>query len=159
MPNQVASPNSPSTVSNSEIIQGLEILLADSYAIMAQTHLAHWNVEGPDFFQLHVAFQAQYEELFTAIDDIAEHIRTLEVYAPGGLDMLSGLSKVQAMQRHEAPKDFVAGLVVAHETLVENATKGADLSGDAGDKATEDLYIERLRIHNKTLWLLKSFLK
>lgn len=149
-----------STVETSnEIVTALETLLADSYALMAQTHLAHWNVEGPDFFSLHVAFQAQYEELFTAVDDIAEHLRTLDAYAPGGLAMLAEMSKVGRMERRLPAKDFVANLIEYHELLVANAKAGRAISGEAGDTETEDLFIERLRVHNKTLWMLKSHLK
>lgn len=144
---------------STEIVAALETLLADSYALMAQTHLAHWNVEGTDFFQLHVAFQGQYEELFTAIDDIAEHLRTLEAYAPGGLGMLAEMSQVGRMERRLPAKDYVANLVEFHETLIANAKKGRTISGEAGDTESEDLFIERLRVHNKTLWMLKSHLK
>ncbi len=148
-----------STSHSSALVKGIETLLADSYAIMAQTHLAHWNVEGTDFFQLHGAFQSQYEELFKAIDDIAEHLRTLEAYAPGGLKMLSGMSSVHEMGRREKAKDYVAGLVEAHNLLIENAVKTRDIAGDAGDKESEDLFIERLRVHRKVVWLLSSYLK
>ena len=143
----------------SAVVKGLEILIADSYALMAQTHLAHWNVEGSDFYPLHLLFQTQYEELFTGVDTIAEHLRTLEVYAPGGLDMMSGLSSVGAMRRQETAKDFIAGLVVAHEGLVENAKGTRDAAADCEDKETEDLCIERIRVHEKAIWMLKSSLK
>jgi starvation-inducible DNA-binding protein len=141
------------------IVNHLETLIADSYALMAQTHLAHWNVEGPDFFQLHVAFEEQYTELFEAVDAIAEHLRTLEAYAPGGLDMLSQLSGVGKMERRLSGKDYVAHLIEYHEALTANARQGREVSGEAGDTETEDLFIERLRVHEKTLWMLKSYLK
>lgn len=143
----------------SAIVANLETLLADSYALMAQTHLAHWNVEGPDFFQLHTAFQTQYEELFTAVDDIAEHLRALDSYAPGGFDMLGKMTEVGQMERRLSAKEFVAHLVEYHELLIENAKKGRQIAGDAGDTESEDLFIERLRVHQKTLWMLKSHLK
>jgi len=147
------------TQTQNAITSALETLIADSYALMAQTHLAHWNVEGTDFFQLHVAFQGQYEELFTAIDDIAEHLRTLEAYAPGGLKSLAGLSQIREMDRRLSGKDYVANLIEAHEILMKGAKNGQKISGEAGDTETEDLFIERLRIHNKALWMLKSYLK
>ena len=141
------------------IAKQLEILLADSYALMAQTHLAHWNVEGSDFFQLHTAFQAQYEELFTAVDDIAEHLRTLGAYAPGGFSMLNDITEVGQMERRLKGKDYVAQLIDFHETTVANAKVGRKVSADAGDTETEDLFIDRIRVHNKSLWMLKSYLK
>lgn len=155
----MTSTSSADTETANAIVSSLETLLADSYALMAQTHLAHWNVEGTDFFQLHAAFQTQYEELFVAIDDIAEHLRTLECYAPGGLGMLAEMSKVGHMERRLSGKDYVANLIEFHETLLVNARDGRNLAGKGGDTETEDLFIERIRVHNKTLWMLKSHLK
>ena len=74
---------------DTRVIDGLNLVLADSYALMALTHLAHWNVEGSHFFSLHEAFQTQYEELFTAVDEIAERVRALDAYAIGGLNTLA----------------------------------------------------------------------
>ena len=141
------------------VVKGLETLLADSYALMAQTHLAHWNVEGPDFFQLHTAFQTQYEELFTAVDEIAERLRGLEAYAPGGLASLAALSGLGEMDRRQSAKDFVAHLIEGHETLLARAVEGRKTAGEAGDAETEDLFIQRIQVHQKTLWMLKSHLK
>lgn len=150
---------SVSTEAQNAIIGHLETLIADSYALMAQTHLAHWNVEGTDFFQLHTAFEEQYTELFEAVDAIAEHLRTLEAYAPGGLQMLDGLSGVGQMERRLRGKDYVVHLLEYHELLVGNAKLGRQTAGDAGDTETEDLFIERIRVHEKTIWMLKSYLK
>ncbi|MGJ8633467.1 MAG: Dps family protein [Luteolibacter sp.] len=155
----MATETKQTSSTNTGIINGLDVMIADTYALMAQTHLAHWNVEGPDFFQLHVAFEEQYTELFTAVDTIAEHLRTKEVYAPGGLEMLAGLSGVGAMKRHETAKDFVASLIVDHEALVANTAATRDLAGESGDSETEDLCIERIQVHDKTIWMLKSWLK
>src|SRR5215207_9008445 len=85
---------------DSRVTDSLNLVLADSYALMALTHLAHWNVEGADFFPLHQAFQAQYENLFEAIDEIAERVRALEVYAIGGL---STFAKVAQMEEFRSP--------------------------------------------------------
>lgn len=142
------------------VVTALNKLLADSYSLMADTHLAHWNVEGTDFFQLHSAFQSQYEELFSAIDEIAERVRALGSYAEGGLDRLSRLSDVSPMPAGRLPgKDFVAHLIEGHEKAaaackaVENAAQAAD------DLETQDLAIKRRQTHQKTLWMLNSFLK
>lgn len=145
---------------SSAVASGLKTLLADSYALMGQTHLAHWNVQGPNFFQLHAAFQTQYEELFIAIDEVAEHLRTLDVLAPGGLKTLAAQSSVEELTVEATPaKDFVAHLIEGHETLLSGAVKLRDAAGEAEDLETEDLTIERIRVHRKTLWMLKSFLK
>ncbi|HRJ73371.1 MAG TPA: DNA starvation/stationary phase protection protein [Terrimicrobiaceae bacterium] len=154
MSTQTASKNSHA------VIEGLQTLLADSYALMAQTHLAHWNVEGPSFFQLHTAFQGQYEELFAAVDEIAERLRALDVLAPGGLKTLAKASQIQelAVESHPA-KDYVAHLIESHETLLAHAVELREAAGDSGDLETQDLVIGRVQIHQKTLWMLRSFLK
>lgn len=142
------------------VINGLQTLLADSYALMAQTHLAHWNVEGPNFFQLHTAFQTQYEELFEAIDEIAERLRALDVLAPGGLQMLAKASRIEELPAQTTlAKDFVAHLIDSHEITVANAHTLRQASGAADDLETQDLVIGRLQFHQKTLWMLRSFLK
>lgn len=138
----------------------LTTVLADSYSLLAQTHLAHWNVEGPAFFELHGAFQKQYEELFTAVDDLAERLRALDVYAPGGLKTLAKLSSVPELPQGKTPaKDFVAGLIEGHETIVASATALREAAGKAEDLETQDIAIGRLQVHEKTLWMLKSYLK
>jgi starvation-inducible DNA-binding protein len=147
-----------STENKKQVVESLEVLVADTYALLTQTHLAHWNVEGPNFFQLHVAFEEQYNEMFAAVDEIAEHLRTYGAYAPGGFEMLNGLTRIGQMERSIPSMDFVAKLASFHEILLENAAKGRDLAGDNGFNETEDLFIERIRVHNKTLWMLKSHL-
>ncbi len=142
------------------VTKALSTLLADSYALLGQTHLAHWNVEGPAFFQLHEAFQKQYEELFEAIDDIAERIRALDVLSPGGLKTLAGLSSISELPVEKMPaKDFVAHLIECHEAVTESALQVRKVSEEAGDLETQDLAIGRLQTHQKTLWMLRSFLK
>jgi starvation-inducible DNA-binding protein len=145
---------------NAAVVDGLKTLLADSYALMAQTHVAHWNVEGPSFFELHEAFQRQYEELFTAIDEIAERIRALEAYSLGGLATLAKASQVAELAIGALPaKDYVAHLVEAHELVCASARTLREHAGESGDLETQDLAIGRIRVHEKTLWMLKSFLK
>lgn len=154
------STTTASVKASSAVVTGLRTLLADSYALMGQTHLAHWNVEGPNFFQLHAAFQTQYEELFTAIDDIAERLRALDELSPGGLQTLAKLSSVSEMASTAAPaKDFVAHLIDSHEILLANAKALREAAGAADDLETQDIVIGRIQIHQKTLWMLKSFLK
>ena len=142
------------------VVEGLKTLLAESYALMAQTHIAHWNVEGPNFFQLHTAFQAQYEELFQAIDEIAERLRALEVLAPGGLRMLAEASDVEEIAAEHLPaRDFVAHLIESHELLLDHAASLRNACDEAGDLETQDMVIGRIRVHDKIVWMLKSFLK
>lgn len=142
------------------VTTALATLLADSYSLLSQTHLAHWNVEGPAFFELHGAFQKQYEELFEAVDTLAERLRALDVYAPGGLKLLASLSSVAELpQGKAAAKDFVAGLIDGHETVVASALAVREAAGKAEDLETQDIAIGRLQTHEKTLWMLKSYLK
>lgn len=148
------------TKKSNAVIEGLQTLLADSYALMGQTHLAHWNVEGPNFFQLHAAFQTQYEALFEAVDEIAERLRALDVLAPGGLKTLAKASSIQEMVVETAPaKDYVAHLIESHEVVLGTAHELREAAGNSNDLETQDLVIGRIQAHQKTLWMLKSFLK
>lgn len=147
------------THKDTRIIDGLNLVLADSYALMALTHFAHWNVEGADFFQLHKAFQSQYEELFEAVDEIAERVRALDAYAIGGLGTLAKVAQMEEFKAPTPQKDYVAALIVAHEKVMDDAVRTRDTSGEAGDLETQDLLIGRIAVHQKTVWMLKSYLK
>lgn len=137
----------------------LNQVLADSYALMALTHLAHWNVEGPGFFALHTAFQTQYEELFTAVDEIAERIRALNAYALGGLGKFAATSQMKEFAAPLSQENYVKRLLAANEQLLADAAKARDLAGQANDAESQDLMISRITLHQKTVWMLKSFLK
>jgi starvation-inducible DNA-binding protein len=137
----------------------LNQVLADSYALMALTHLAHWNVEGPGFFALHTAFQTQYEELFTAIDEIAERIRALNAYAIGGLGQFAQTAQMKEFAAPMPQENYVKRLISANEKLLADAAKARDLAGQANDAESQDLMISRITLHQKTVWMLKSFLK
>jgi starvation-inducible DNA-binding protein len=143
----------------SQIADGLNLVLADSYALMSLTHFAHWNIEGSDFFPLHKIFQEQYENLFEAIDEIAERVRALDVYAVGGLGVLAKTAEMEEFKSPLPQKDYVAGLIVAHEKVADDALRVRNEAGAAGDLQTQDLMIKRLQWHEKTLWMLKSYLK
>jgi starvation-inducible DNA-binding protein len=144
---------------DARIIDALNLIVADTYALMALTHLAHWNVEGPDFFPLHKAFQDQYEDLFEAVDEIAERVRALDAYAIGGLSVLAKAAGMEEFKSPMPQKDYVAALIVAHEKLVDDAVRCRDAAGATNDLQTQDLMIKRLEWHEKTLWMLKSYLK
>jgi starvation-inducible DNA-binding protein len=144
---------------DSRLAESLNLVLADSYALMALTHLAHWNVEGADFFPLHQAFQSQYENLFEAIDEIAERVRALDAYAIGGLNAFAKLSQMEEFKSPIPQKDYVAALIVAHEKVVDDALRARELAGELNELQTQDLMIKRLQWHEKTLWMFKSYLK
>jgi starvation-inducible DNA-binding protein len=154
-----ASTTAAKTKGDSNVVKALNLLLADSYALMANTHYAHWNVEGPGFFVLHKAFEEHYEHLFEAIDEIAERVRALDAYALGGLRNFANESRIEEFTTPIAAKDYVAGLIVAHEKTIGDAVALRDAAGQASDLETQDLAIGRIQWHQKTTWMLKSYLK
>ena len=138
----------------------LSQLLADSYALLGQTQFAHWNVQGPAFFSLHTIFQTQYEELFLAIDELAERLRALDVISPGGLKTLASLSSIKELSvKPHAAQEFVAHLLACHELLVVTAKQLRDVADQGGDAETQDLAIKRIQVHEKTIWMFHAFLK
>jgi starvation-inducible DNA-binding protein len=151
--------NSPPAKANSGLTDSLNQVLADSYALMSLTHLAHWNVEGPGFFALHTALQTQYEELFPAIDEIAERVRARGDYAIGGLGKFAQTAQMKEFASPPAQEDYVRKLIGANEKLVADAERARDLAGEANYAESQDLMIGRIALHQETIWMLKSFLK
>lgn len=149
----------PSQPKGGSLCDSLNQVLADSYALMALTHLAHWNVEGHGFFALHSAFQMQYEELFAAVDEIAERIRSLNAYPIGGLATLAASAQMKEFGSPLSQEEYVRALLGCHEKVVKDATRARDLAGEANDPETEDLMIGRITLHQKTIWMLGSYLK
>lgn len=141
-----------------KVVKTLRKVLADSYALMAQTHLCHWNVRGPGFFALHTAFEMQYTELFTAVDEIAERIRALGKLAPGGLSSLAELSGIQELNEDSAAEAMVKHLTAINHKLVGSLTAARDAAEETGDAQTEDMMIARIQVHEKTIWMLESYL-
>lgn len=140
------------------LIDALNQVLADSYALMINTHNAHWNVEGPGFFALHAAFEEQYNDLFAAVDEIAERIRALGGYAVGSLSAFADLARPEDLQAPLKETEYVKALLKANEKTAADARQCRDLAADQGDKETEDLLIGRVTVHEKTIWMLKSYL-
>jgi starvation-inducible DNA-binding protein len=147
------------TTPENPLAESLNQVLADSYALMALTHLAHWNVEGQGFFALHTAFQTQYEELFTAIDDIAERIRALDEYTIGGLGKFAATAGMEEFVSPLSQEEYVRRLIAGNEKLLADLAKARDLAGEANDAESQDLMIGRITLHQKTAWMLRSFLK
>jgi starvation-inducible DNA-binding protein len=143
---------------NTKVIDALRLVVADTYALMGQTHICHWNVRGPSFFSLHTAFELQYNGLFTAVDEIAERIRALGTLAPGGLSNLAGMAGIDEIEEDASAQDMVNHLVRANEKLLTDLAVARDLAGEAGDSESEDMMIGRMQIHQKTVWMLKSYL-
>ncbi len=150
---------SSKTRSDSSVTNALNQVVADTYALLSNTHDAHWNVEGPSFFQLHKAFEEQYEALFEAVDEVAERARALDAHVPGGLRHLAEVAGIEEFKGPSAANDYVAGLIVAHEKTIADTIQLREAAGAAKDLETQDLAISRLQWHQKTVWMLKSFLK
>lgn len=139
-------------------VEALRQVVADTYALIGQTHICHWNVRGPSFFSLHTAFEQQYTELFVAVDEIAERIRAKGALAPGGLSTLAKLAGIEEIAEDASAEEMVRHLVRANEKLLGDLKVARDYAGDAGDSETEDLMIARIQVHEKTVWMLNSFL-
>lgn len=141
------------------IVEGLSRLLADTYTLYLMTHNFHWNVEGPMFNTLHLMFEQQYTELWAAIDLIAERIRSLGAPAPGTYREFGQLTTLNEPDGVPEALDMVAQLVAGHEAVIRTAREAFPAADGANDEATADLLTQRLQVHEKTAWMLRSLLK
>lgn len=139
-----------------DIANGLKQLLADSYTLYLQTHNFHWNVTGPQFRELHLMFEEHYTELAIAVDDIAERIRTLDVAAPGTYKAFSELSSIQEVEGVPEAASMVQLLTKGHEQVVKTCRQVLSIAQDADDESTAALVSDRMRIHEKTAWMLRA---
>jgi starvation-inducible DNA-binding protein len=140
------------------IAQGLSRMLADTYTLYLKTHNFHWNVTGPLFQSLHAMFEEQYNELALAVDDIAERIRTLGYPAPASYSEYAELASVEETRGVPEAEEMVRLLVEAHETVVRTAREVLPVASEADDESTVALISDRMRIHEKTAWMLRSSL-
>lgn len=143
---------------NTKLVDALRLVVADTYAVIGQTHLCHWNVRGPAFFSLHGAFEVQYTELFTAVDEVAERIRAIGAFAPGGLANLASMSGIKEIAEDSTAEAMVKHLVEANEKLLADLRAARDIAADSNDSESEDLMIARVQVHEKTIWMMRSFL-
>ena len=134
----------------------LKELLADSYTLYLQTHNFHWNVTGPQFRELHLMFEEHYQELALAVDDIAERIRTLGVIAPGTYKQFAALSNIEETDDIPAGSEMVEILNKGHEQVVKTCRKVLKIAQQADDESTAALASDRMRIHEKTAWMLRA---
>lgn len=142
-----------------EIAAGLSHLLADSYTLYLQTHNFHWNVTGPMFRTLHLMFEEHYTELATAVDLIAERIRALGMHAPGTYAEFVRLSSIQEVPGVPKAEEMIQLLVKGHEAVVRTARSVLPLVDKASDEASIDLLTQRMQLHEKTAWMLRSLLE
>ncbi|ARL49848.1 DpsA protein [Burkholderia pseudomallei] len=141
-----------------KIAAGLSRLLADTYTLYLKTHNFHWNVTGPMFNTLHLMFEEQYNELWLAVDLVAERIRTLGVVAPGTYREFAKLSSIPEADGVPAAEEMIRQLVEGHEAVVRTARAIFPDADAASDEPTADLLTQRLQTHEKTAWMLRSLL-
>ena len=141
-----------------EIAQGLAKLLADSYSLYLKTHNFHWNVTGPMFQTLHLMFEQQYNELALAVDLVAERIRALGVPAPGTYSEFAKLTMIKEPQGVPAAHDMIKQLVEGQETVVRTARSVFPVVERAHDEVSADLLTQRMQVHEKTAWMLRSLI-
>ncbi len=147
-----------SSADRKSIAAGLSRLLADSYTLYLKTHNYHWNVEGPMFNTLHLMFEGQYTELAAAVDEIAERIRALGVKAPGSYTEFGKLASVEEAKGGESAEDMIRELVLGQEAVVRTARAAFPAADRANDEPTADLLTQRMQIHEKNAWMLRSML-
>lgn len=142
-----------------DIAHGLSKLLADSYTLYLKTHNFHWNVTGPMFQTLHLMFETHYTELAIAVDLIAERIRSLGHYAPGSYADYAKLTSIKEAKGVPAAKEMIKQLVQGHEAVARTARAVFPAAEKASDEATADLLTQRIQLHEKTSWMLRSLLE
>jgi starvation-inducible DNA-binding protein len=142
-----------------EIAQGLSHLLADTYTLYLKTHNFHWNVKGPMFQTLHLMFEAQYSELALAVDLVAERIRALDFPAPGTYREFGKLTSIAESEGVPNAQAMIRQLVDGQEAVVRTARSVFAVADRVNDQPTADLLTQRMQVHEKTAWMLRSLLE
>ena len=142
-----------------KIADGLSRFLADSYTLYLKTHNFHWNVTGPQFQTLHLMFEEHYNELWQAVDVVAERIRALGFPAPGTGKQFNELSSIKEEDGIPAAKDMIKKLVEGHEAVARTSRGAFKVAEEANDQPTCDLLTQRMQVHEKTAWMLRSLLE
>lgn len=145
-----------SAADRTAIAEGLKTLLADSYTLYLQTHNFHWNVTGPQFRELHLMFEEHYTELATAVDEIAERIRTLGVAAPGTYKAFATLANIQEAEGVPSASEMVDLLKTGHEQVVKTCRAVLEKAQQGDDESSAALISDRMRVHEKTAWMLRA---
>ncbi len=139
-----------------QIVAGLSVLLADSYTLYLKTHNYHWNVTGPMFQALHTLFETQYNELALAVDQIAERIRALGEFAPGSYKEFAKLTSIKEAEGHLTAEEMIKDLVNGQEAIAKTARSIVPVADKASDEPTLDLLTQRMQVHEKNGWMLRS---
>lgn len=143
-------------MSNKPVTEALKVVLADSYSLYLKTHNYHWNVEGVHFKMLHEMFEEQYTELAGAVDEIAERIRTLGEKAPGTFAAFTDLSSIKPGNENADASSMVKDLADSQDVMVESLKKALEAAQTANDEVTIGLVTDRMGVHEKAAWILKS---
>ncbi|MGH1440715.1 MAG: Dps family protein [Cellvibrionaceae bacterium] len=138
------------------IAEGLGQLLADTYTLYLKTHNFHWNIVGPRFRELHLMFEEQYTELAVAVDDVAERIRTLGFPAPGTYRQYAELSSIKETEGVPSADEMIRILTEDNEAVVRTARRILPSAQDVGDESTASLISDRMVVHEKTAWMIRS---
>ena len=142
------------------VAEALNATLADTYALYMKTHAYHWNVTGPQFHTLHVMFEEQYREMWAALDEIAERVRALGVFAPTSGKQFADLTAIESADTSPpAATTMVERLLSDHETLIKRARESLSTAEEAGDAASADLLTVRIQTHEKTAWMLRAMVQ
>ena len=142
-----------------KIADGLSKMLADTYTLYLKTHNFHWNVTGPMFQTLHLMFMAQYNEIWMAVDIVAERIRALGYPAPGTYKEFAALTSIRDNNGVHKANDMIRQLVEGQEAVVRTARQVLPIAEKAGDQPTVDLLSARMEVHEKNAWMLRSLLE
>lgn len=143
-------------VGRQAVADQLKVLLADTYTLYLQTHNFHWNVTGIRFRDLHLMFEEHYTELATAVDEIAERIRTLGIYAPGTYQAFAKLSAIQPVEDIPTAEAMVEILLQNHEQVVKTCREALKAAQEADDESSASLISDRMVVHEKTAWMLRA---
>lgn len=141
-----------------DISKGLSRVLADTYTLYLKTHNFHWNVTGPMFQTLHLMFETQYTEMAIAVDLIAERIRALGNFAPGSYRQFAELSSVKEADGVPSAQQMIEQLVEGHETVIRTTREIYAAAEKGNDEASLDLLTQRIQLHEKTAWMLRSLI-
>ncbi|KAF0206091.1 MAG: starvation-inducible DNA-binding [Gallionellaceae bacterium] len=142
-----------------KIADGLGRMLADSYTLYLKTHNFHWNVTGPMFQTLHLMFMTQYNEIWMAVDMVAERIRALGYPAPGTYKEFAALTSIEDSKGVPNAKEMISQLVAGQEAVVRTARAVLPIAEKAGDQPTVDLLSARMQVHEQNAWMLRSLLE
>jgi len=141
-----------------KVADELQHFLADTYILYLKTQNFHWNVKGSNFYSYHKMFEGQYTELAESIDEIAERVRAIGCYVPGSFAQFSQLASLKEERTQLSAKDMLKSLAEDHEVMADHAMQVMAKAQKAKDEATADLMIQRIQVHEKTAWMLRSSL-